>query len=90
IAAFRGHAEMSIGNIYGSNIFNILMVIGTASAIHPLYIEEPIHPDLLITSGLTCLFLVLLKIDHGLSKIDGLILLLCYVAYIGSKSMGIV
>ena len=50
IAAKRGHGEMAIGNIFGSNIFNILMVLGLTATIHPLHINEPIQPDLLITS----------------------------------------
>ena len=33
IAVKRGHGEMAIGNVFGSNIFNILMVVGTASLI---------------------------------------------------------
>ncbi len=82
IAARRGHGEMAIGNVFGSNIFNILMVLGTASAIHPLNIREPIHPDLLFTTGLTCLLLVLIKLEDKLVKRDGVILLACYVAYI--------
>ena len=40
IAAKRGHGEMAIGNIFGSNIFNILMVLGLTATIHPLNINE--------------------------------------------------
>jgi len=40
IAAKRGHGEMAIGNVFGSNIFNILMVIGTSSLIKPLSIGK--------------------------------------------------
>jgi len=90
IAACRGHSEMAIGNIYGSNIFNILMVLGATAIVHPLHIKEPIHPDLVISTGLTCLFLIFLRIDHGLSKLDGALLLICYAAYIGAKTMGII
>lgn len=89
-AAYRGHGEMALGNIFGSNIFNILMVLGITAVIHPLQIEEPIHPDLVISTVLTGLLIILLRIEHGLSKLDGAVLLICYAAYIGSKASGII
>ena len=60
MAARRGLGEMAVGNIIGSNIFNILMVLGITSVIHPLNIQEPIHPDLNILVGITVLLLVLI------------------------------
>jgi len=88
LSARKGHGEMALGNIIGSNIFNITMVLGTTSVVHPLHIQEPIHPDLLITTGITCLLIVLIKINHQLGKPKGVILLLSYVAYIGLKGSG--
>jgi len=89
MAARRGHGEMAIGNIFGSNIFNILMVLGITSIIHPLNITEPIHPDLVITTGFTCLlFILTLQEKHSLGKISGAILLITYFLYIALKSIG--
>jgi cation:H+ antiporter len=88
MSARRGHGEMALGNIFGSNIFNILMVLGATASLHPLSIQEPIHPDLLITTGITCLLLILIRLEHQLKKRDGVILLLCYFSYIGLKAMG--
>jgi len=88
MAARRGHGEMAIGNIFGSNIFNILMVLGITSTIHPLNITEPIHPDLVITTGFTCLlFILTLQGKHSLGKISGAILLVTYCLYIALKSI---
>ncbi|MCH8157527.1 MAG: calcium/sodium antiporter [Nitrospinae bacterium] len=89
IAAKRGHGEMAIGNVFGSNIFNILLVLGVASSIHPITIEESIHPDLIYTTVMTCLLLVLIRLEHNLSKRDGLFLLAGYTAYIGLKGTGV-
>ena len=90
IAAKRGHGEMAIGNIFGSNIFNILMVLGLTSIIHPLQIKEPIHPDLLIATAITLLLLVLIRYgNYSLGKINGMVLLLVYCIYIGLKGIGI-
>jgi len=88
LSARRGHGEMALGNIFGSNIFNIFMVLGASASLQPLNIQEAIHPDLLITTGLTCLLLILIRLEHQLSKHDGIILLLCYFGYIGLKGIG--
>ena len=89
IAAKRGHGEMAIGNVFGSNIFNILMVIGTSSLIKPLSIREEIYTDLIYATTLTCLLLLLIRMGHVINKRDGLILSVCYGAYIGLKGTGI-
>jgi len=88
LSARRGHGELALGNIFGSNIFNIFMVLGASAALHPLNIQERIHPDLLITTGVTCLLLLLISRKYQLNKSDGIILLLCYFSYIGLKGMG--
>ena len=91
MAAKRGHSEMAIGNIFGSNIFNILMVLGITSVIHPLNIQEPIHPDLIITTGITGLLLALILIgQYLLGRISGTVLLITYCLYITLKGMGFI
>jgi cation:H+ antiporter len=89
IAAKRGHGEMAIGNVFGSNIFNILMVIGTSSLIKPLSIREEIYTDLIYATTLTCLLLLLIRMGHVINKRDGLILSMCYGSYIGLKGTGL-
>ena len=88
LSARRGHGEMALGNIFGSNIFNIFMVLGASATLHPLNIQEKIHPDLLITTGVTCLLLLIISRKHQLKKPEGIILLLCYFSYIGLKAAG--
>jgi cation:H+ antiporter len=91
IAARRGHGEMAVGNIFGSNIFNILMVLGITSLIHPLNISEPINPDLIIVTGMTSLLLALIVFGkHSLRKISGATLLATYLLYIALKGAGTV
>jgi len=89
IAAKRGHGDMAIGNVFGSNIFNILMVIGVASSINPIAISENIHADLIYTTVLTCLLLFLIGIRHTIKKRDGIILVLCYAVYMYLKALNI-
>ena len=89
IAAKRGHGEMAIGNIFGSNIFNILMVLGLTATIHPLHIQEPIQPDLIIATAITGLLVAMIAYgNHSLGKQKGVILLLAYFVYIGLKGTG--
>lgn len=89
IAAKRGHGEMAIGNIFGSNIFNILMVLGLTATIHPLHIKEPIQPDLVIATAITGLLIIMIAYGkHSMGKPKGIILLLAYFAYIGLKGTG--
>lgn len=89
IAAKRGHGEMAIGNIFGSNIFNILMVLGLTATIHPLHIQEPIQPDLIITTAITGLLVTMIAFgNHSLNKLKGIVLLLVYFLYIGLKGTG--
>jgi len=88
-AAKRGHGEMAIGNVFGSNIFNILMVIGTVSLIKPLSIREEIYTDLIYATTLTCLLLLLIRMGYVINKRDGLILSVCYGSYLGLKGTGI-
>ena len=89
IAAKRGHGEMAIGNVFGSNIFNILMVIGTSSLIKPLSIREEIYTDLIYATTLTCLLILLIRMGYVINKRDGLILSACYGSYIGLKGVGV-
>ena len=89
IAAKKGHGEMAIGNVFGSNIFNILMVIGTTSLIQPLSIGEEIYADLIYTTALTCLLLLLIGMGNVIGKRDGIILIVCYGSYVGLKGTGL-
>ena len=91
MAARRGQGEMAVGNIFGSNIFNILMVLGITSVIHPLNIQEPIHPDLNILLGITVLLLVLILLGkYFLKKISGIALLSAYCLYIILKGIDLI
>jgi cation:H+ antiporter len=88
MAAKRGHGELAIGNVFGSNIFNILMVLGATAMVKPLAIQEPIHADLIFTTGLSCFLILLIRMENALTKKDGFILLVCYAIYVGMKGMG--
>ena len=82
IAAHRGESDIAIGNIVGSNIFNILFVLGVAGVILPI----PFAPEFLfdgIVATLAAVLLLVFTIRHKrLTRIPGLIFILLYVAYV--------
>ena len=83
VAARRGKADIAIGNIVGSNIFNILFVVGTSSLIIPIAFAENFLIDcgIAFVAGLM-LWLFVWKKEH-LNRRDGALMLLTYGLYFG-------
>ncbi len=81
-ASLQGSNGISLGNIIGSNIFNLLMVVGISSVILPIATDKEIlKRDMPINIGITVALLVML-IDGYLSRIEAIILLVLFVGYI--------
>ncbi len=80
-AAKKGNADIAIGNIVGSNIFNILFVVGTASLITPVVFAPGFVVDTLIAAGAGILLLCGVMRKYRLSRITGFIMLAGYAAY---------
>lgn len=82
VAARKGEFAMSIGNIIGSNIFNILWILGFASILHPLTINfSKIYTDLIFLMIITLLLYVGLR-KGRLTKGEGMLYLALYLGYI--------
>jgi len=87
VAALKKEMDISIGNLVGSNVFNILSVLGAASLIRPISI-----PGGFINSGLLVDYLVMIfvgflpwlmmKKNCIITRKDGVILLVCYAGYV--------
>ncbi|MBP3460088.1 MAG: calcium/sodium antiporter [Lachnospiraceae bacterium] len=80
-AAIKGKADIAIGNIVGSNIFNILFVIGTTALITPVVFEADFLMDTIIAIGSGVLLLLCVLRKKKLTRIHGILMLLCYGAY---------
>lgn len=80
-AAIKGKADIAIGNIVGSNIFNILFVIGTAALITPVVFEANFLIDTMIALGAGGLLLLCVVRKQKLNRVHGILMLLCYGAY---------
>lgn len=83
VAAYKGRSAIAIGNVIGSNVFNILLIIGVTAVIHPMRIMGITIVDLmtmLISIGLMWLFAIT---KYYVSRREGWLLILAFVAYMG-------
>lgn len=81
-AAAGGQGDLTIGNVLGSNIFNILFILGVTSIAMPIMIaEQLIRKDAPIMVGVSLLTLIL-ALNGNLNWLDGMLLLILLVAYI--------
>lgn len=82
VAAFRKQPDIAIGNIVGSNIFNILAILGIASVMSPLHAPGLSSLDYSAMIGFTVLLLPLLYTGRLLHRIEGFVLLGLYGVYL--------
>ncbi|MCI5805988.1 MAG: calcium/sodium antiporter [Clostridium sp.] len=80
-AARKGKADIAIGNIVGSNIFNILFVVGTTALITPVVFKPEFMIDTMISLAAGILLWLCVFRDRKLGRAGGIIMLLGYVAY---------
>ncbi len=81
IAAYKGKADIAIGNIVGSNIFNILFVVGTSALITPVVFASNFVIDCIIAIAAGVVLWLCTFRKRKLTRTGGIIMLLCYVAY---------
>lgn len=83
VAALKKNPEIAIGNVVGSNLFNIFFVLGCSASITPLYLNGITNFDLLtlVGSGILLWFFGLYFAKRAITRVEGGILVLCYVAY---------
>ena len=81
VAAKKGNADIAIGNIVGSNIFNILFVVGTAALITNIPFAPSFRIDTIIATLACVILLIGCAKEHKLTRNAGIVMLLCYIAY---------
>ena len=87
VAAMRGEMDISIGNLVGSNVFNIMSVLGVAALVRPIpipggFIESGLWIDYLVMMFTSFLPWLMMRKDFTVKRSDGIILLLCYGGYL--------
>lgn len=83
VAALKKNAEMAIGNVIGSNLFNIFFVLGCSATIHPLTMRgiDDIDLGALIGSSVLLYFFGLFFKKRTITRWEGIFMALCYVGY---------
>lgn len=84
VAALKKNPEIAIGNVIGSNLFNIFFVLGCSASITPLHLNGITNFDFLtlVGAGILLWFFGLFFARRTITRIEGSILVLAYVAYI--------
>ena len=81
-AAFAGNAEITIGNIVGSNVLNILLILGITALVYPVSVQKSTQiidiPVVLLATAL----LFILGFDGNISRLDGVIMLVIFALYL--------
>ena len=80
VAAKRGENEIAIGNVVGSNIFNLLFILGLSVVISPIVLTTPVVIDLLILLAV-CLISYLILLKGRMGRLAGGLFLLIYMGY---------
>ena len=82
-SALEGHSDMSMGNVIGSNIANLLLILGLSTVIRPIKFQKETRliemPMCLI---LTIIFMIFCNTVEGISKIEAIILLILFILFI--------
>ena len=82
VASFKRETDLALGNLLGSNIFNVLSILGITSIIQTIDVNSTIRNiDMLWMLGITLLILPMMLLRNRLGRIDGVILLLIYIYY---------
>jgi cation:H+ antiporter len=82
-AARRGAGDLAVGNIVGSNIYNLLFIWGLSVTVAPSAIPAGGAIDLIVMTGFALLLLPMATSRHSLSRFEGVVLLATYAGYVG-------
>ncbi len=87
IAAYKGHVDLAVGNVVGSNLFNVLWVLGITPIISPMAVGPAVNTDIMVAGGAAVvLFFAMFnggKDGHRLDRGEAIMLVLLYIGYIG-------
>ncbi len=84
VAAIKKNTDLAIGNLMGSNIFNVLSILGITSIIQEIKISDAIKGDMIWMLGITLVVLPMMIYQRKLSRFQGGLLLVLYAYYVYS------
>ena len=82
-SAIDGYSDMAIGNVIGSNLCNLLLILGISAAINPIiFKKETKLIEIPICIGTSIVFIILANIGNSISRMDAIILIALFIAFI--------
>ena len=81
VAAIKKRSDIAIGNVVGSNIFNVLFILGVAGLVQPISTPEFNYMDSLFVIAISLLLWLFMKLKSHISRWHGVIFILFYVIY---------
>lgn len=82
VSAIKGTPDLAVGNIVGSNIFNVLLIVGVAATVAPITIQRTtVRRDIPI-AVIASIMLIIMMFDNTISRVDALILFAAFIAFI--------
>lgn len=81
VAARKGESDLALGNVIGSNIFNIIFILGFSSVLFPMTVDMHTIYDILVLIGVSVVSWFFCKSKKKVSRVEGGIMLAMYVAY---------
>ncbi len=89
VAALRGHSAIAVGNVIGSNVFNVLLILGATGLVSPVEGSvDDLRLDLLTLIGLTAAAVVFLRTERVITRAEGGLLAGVYLAFIAWLVVG--
>lgn len=89
VAGLRGHADVGLGNVFGSNLFNTLGIMGVVTMVVPIDIPDSIlRFDVWVMAAASVLVVVMLRSGWRLGRPEAAFLLLCYAGFLTAQFYG--
>lgn len=82
VAAKKGENDLALGNVVGSNIFNILLVLGASAAVHPVTVAMDSIYDLIILTVVSLITYGFARIKFEINRLEGVLMVAMYAAYV--------
>lgn len=82
VASKKGESGLAVGNAIGSNIFNLLLILGVSSVINPIGVNVASVYDLCIMIVVTCITFIFAITKENISRLEGIMMVFMYVAYV--------
>ncbi|MBS4539337.1 calcium/sodium antiporter [Clostridium sp. D2Q-11] len=81
VAAYKGESDIALGNAIGSNLFNVLFILGVSSVINPIMVDSKMLFDILFLLGATFIAYIIATTKKTSSRFEGVFLIFLYITY---------